>query len=448
MCSIFGYYSLDGNQELIDKIFNENFYKLLRLRGRDGFGFYQQNKMGRDSLYKTFDKELVDIPEIIRNPLVGLANCRAEPTTEYVENKQAIDQQPYFYDGVWAVHNGTIYNDKEITKDCDLPTSIDSYAIPVAYRLNKTEELKGSQATAVWMGGYLFLARTYNPLYLYLVQNSVWIFSSQPLENHLNNLQLMYRIHEIPPYCSVRINQKEGAIMWRNKKRENANKAVVCCSGGLDATVSATVACQNHDEITLLYFDYGCKATTREKTAVNEIFEALKQKFPQEKISLEYKDFSFLKNLGGSTLTEENGEIGVGEAAAEHCIDWVPARNTAFIGLLASYCDRFDIGNIYLGLNLEEASAFSDNSEDFYRYFQKVLDVGTHSCPQLVMPLGNLMKHEIVKLGLEIGAPLDKSWSCYKDEDVHCGECGSCTLRKKAFAMNGYPEDVVPYKKK
>ena len=343
MCSIFGYYSLDGNSDLLKLVINEEFFELQKQRGKDGFGFFQKNQLGRSSLFKTLHPESGDLPELITKPLIGLGHCRAEPTSETREEKSEADLQPFEYSGVWSVHNGTIYNDKEIlgsTNETFL-TKVDSYAIPVAYRRNMTEKLKGSQATAVWMDENLFLCRTYNPLYLYLVHGSFWLFSSLPLEEYLNSKQLYYRVYDIPTYCSLKINAKEGAVMWRNKAFENQDKAIVCCSGGLDATVSSQVACNQHNEVTLMYFDYGCRASEREWKAVQDLTKALKKDFPGKKIECLKEDFSFLKNLGGSTLTDTSKELGKGEAAAENCIDWVPARNTAFIGLLASYCDRY-----------------------------------------------------------------------------------------------------------
>nr|MCG2909665.1 7-cyano-7-deazaguanine synthase [Stygiolobus sp.] len=63
---------------------------------------------------------------------------------------------------------------------------------------------------------------------------------------------------------------------------------------------------------------------------------------------------------------------------------------------------------------------------------------------EVLMPVGNLVKHEIVKLGVEIGAPLHLTWSCYEGGEKHCGMCGPCYMRKMAFRINGL-EDPVEY---
>ena len=53
---------------------------------------------------------------------------------------------------------------------------------------------------------------------------------------------------------------------------------------------------------------------------------------------------------------------------------------------------------------------------------------------QVVTPLIALRKVEIVRLGSELGAPFDLTWSCYSREDKACGVCSSCVLRRRAFA--------------
>ena len=72
--------------------------------------------------------------------------------------------------------------------------------------------------------------------------------------------------------------------------------------------------------------------------------------------------------------------------------------------------------------------------------FNEVLALGCHSKPVIRSSLENLVKHEIVKLGMEIGAPLHLTWSCYRDHDKPCGNCGPCQLRQTAFHINHLKE--------
>jgi 7-cyano-7-deazaguanine synthase len=89
---------------------------------------------------------------------------------------------------------------------------------------------------------------------------------------------------------------------------------------------------------------------------------------------------------------------------------------------------------------MEEAGAFSDNDPEFIRKFNELLPnaVAEGKSIYVAEPVGNYVKHEIVKLGLELGAPIEHSWSCYENYDQPCNNCGPCNLKRKAFEMNGY----------
>jgi len=60
-----------------------------------------------------------------------------------------------------------------------------------------------------------------------------------------------------------------------------------------------------------------------------------------------------------------------------------------------------------------------------------------------VTPLIRLRKSEIVRLGVELGAPLHVSWSCYSGETEACGVCESCVLRLRAFAEAGTVDTIA-----
>jgi 7-cyano-7-deazaguanine synthase len=104
----------------------------------------------------------------------------------------------------------------------------------------------------------------------------------------------------------------------------------------------------------------------------------------------------------------------------------------------------FDV--IVLGNNMEEAGAYPDNEPEFIRRFNEVLPfaVGANKQVRVIMPVGDLMKHEIVKMGFENGAPMELTWSCYKNGNKHCGKCGPCFMRRTAFEINNINE-VIEY---
>jgi 7-cyano-7-deazaguanine synthase len=214
------------------------------------------------------------------------------------------------------------------------------------------------------------------------------------------------------------------------------NRCLVICSGGLDSTTAATHALEvDRREPILLHFRYGCRAEARETEAIRRIASAL---------GVEYllAELSWLKQLGGSTLTDPQASIAGPVEGAELPHEWVPARNLVMVAYAAALCDARGIGEIYMGLNLEEGAVYPDNTVEFYERLNGVLPLATLRRPVIRMPLARMMKWQIVKHAYAIGAPIHLSWSCYRSGPLHCGQCGPCYLRRTAHAMTSVPDTV------
>jgi 7-cyano-7-deazaguanine synthase len=134
-----------------------------------------------------------------------------------------------------------------------------------------------------------------------------------------------------------------------------------------------------------------------------------------------------------------------GEAGAEYAHDWVSARNLVMLSLMTAWAETNKFGYIALGNNLEEAGAYPDNEEEFGNRFNAILPFATQNGVkiELLQPLSTYMKHEIVKLGLELGVPYHLTWSCYGDGRKPCNECGPCYMRRVAFERNGTVDPLL-----
>jgi 7-cyano-7-deazaguanine synthase len=457
MCAISGWLRYSHDNIDFDKLtrFSQQLASLSSVRGRDSFGIMinsahgirEQKAIGNNTAFS-----------ISPDDRYAISNNRAEPTTEWVENKTTATVQPYMYRGVYAVHNGTIANDK----DYDYEHVIDSEVIPYAIATNSFDTLIGSMAIAMvnttneefLVKGHIlekdtiYLYKNYRPTTLVKIPElGLYAFTSlkSTMDELCSQLSLDYVEIDFPHYSLMSVSEN-GCDLLHRDPAAGTDKGIVVLSGGLDSTTVAKEACLKHDTVYLAHFHYGCRAEERETTAVKEIHKHLKAEFPNKNITLELFDLSFIKNLGGNALTDHTMEVATGEAGAEFAHEWVPFRNGVMVSLIAAYCDRYSIGTIYTGANLEEAGAYGDNEEEFYIHFNKVLQIGSTSRPVIVNPLDKLMKHEIVKLAMDIDAPVHLSWSCYKGGEHHCGDCGPCYLRKKAFKMNGV-HDVIKYEK-
>jgi 7-cyano-7-deazaguanine synthase len=151
--------------------------------------------------------------------------------------------------------------------------------------------------------------------------------------------------------------------------------------------------------------------------------------------------------IGGSALTDS--EIAVPEAGeqigAGVPITYVPFRNAHFLAAAVSWAEVLDAEKIYIGAVEQDSSGYPDCRPEYYRAFNQVVKAGTREGKiEVVTPLIGMRKAEIVKLGLELGAPFDLTWSCYSREDKACGVCESCVLRRRAFAEAG-AADPIPY---
>ncbi len=153
-----------------------------------------------------------------------------------------------------------------------------------------------------------------------------------------------------------------------------------------------------------------------------------------------------LKLIGGSALTDD--EIDVPESHAigsDIPITYVPFRNAHFLAVAVSWAEVLGASKIYIGAVEQDSSGYPDCRPAYYRAYNQVIKTGTKEGGiEVVTPLIAMRKSEIVRLGLELDAPFDLTWSCYSREDRACGVCDSCVLRLRAFHEAGVA-DPLPY---
>lgn len=218
-------------------------------------------------------------------------------------------------------------------------------------------------------------------------------------------------------------------------------KAISVFSGGLDCTVSTSVY-DNDYEIYALTFNYGQKAFTQELEASRRICE--KMGWHHEVI-----DLPWLSKISNSSLNsdedipelEESDLDDLKKSSKSASNVWVPARNTVFVSIALSYAESIGADIIIVGWNGEEGATFPDNSKEYMDKFNELIGVGSPEKIRIEAPAINMDKEEIVKLGVDTGAPMELSYSCYKGESEPCGVCESCMRRKRAFKKMGIEYD-------
>lgn len=218
-------------------------------------------------------------------------------------------------------------------------------------------------------------------------------------------------------------------------------RSVVLLSGGMDSCVCAALAARD-TEAAALHISYGQRTEDRELRAFERICDRLRI---HRRLAVRNE---VLGKVGGSALTdasiavpEAGPQIGRGDVP----VTYVPFRNAHFLSAAVSWAEVLDAAQIYIGAVEQDSSGYPDCRPAYYRAFNEVIKTGTREGKiEIVTPLIALRKAEIVKLGLQLGAPFDLTWSCYSREDKACGVCESCVLRLRAFAEAG-ASDPVPY---
>jgi 7-cyano-7-deazaguanine synthase len=220
--------------------------------------------------------------------------------------------------------------------------------------------------------------------------------------------------------------------------RETDSRAVVLLSGGMDSCVCAALAAREFDAAAL-HVSYGQRTEERERRAFLDVCDRLGI---HDRLVVRNEA---LRAIGGSALTDPN--IAVPESAmigSEIPVTYVPFRNAHFLAVAVSWAEVLEAEKVYIGAVEQDSSGYPDCRPAYYRAFNEVVRAGTKDGRiEIVTPLIAKRKSEIVALGLELGAPLDLTWSCYSREDRACGVCDSCVLRLRAFREAGAADPIA-----
>jgi 7-cyano-7-deazaguanine synthase len=219
-------------------------------------------------------------------------------------------------------------------------------------------------------------------------------------------------------------------------------KAVVLLSGGMDSCITAAIANQTR-RLAVLHASYGQRTEQRERRS----FEAVADFYGiRERLVVRFDAFA---QIGGSALTDRAITVPEsGEALAPHAgipVTYVPFRNAHFLSAAVSWAEVIGATAIFIGAVAEDSSGYPDCRPEYYRAFAELIRQGTRpeTRIEILTPVIAMRKSEIVRRGAELGAPLDRTWSCYQFEEEACGACDSCRLRLRAFMEAGLRDPIA-----
>lgn len=215
------------------------------------------------------------------------------------------------------------------------------------------------------------------------------------------------------------------------------SRAVVLLSGGMDSCVCAALAVRDH-EAAAVHVSYGQRTEERERQSFLAICQRLKI---HDKLMVRN---DALRAIGGSALTDETIDVPEVEAVGQNIpVTYVPFRNAHFLSVAISWAEVLGAQKVYIGAVEPDSSGYPDCRPAYYKAFNEVVKMGTKEGNiEIVTPLIAMRKAEILRLGLELSAPFDLTWSCYSREDEACGVCDSCVLRRRAFEAAGMHDPI------
>lgn len=227
-------------------------------------------------------------------------------------------------------------------------------------------------------------------------------------------------------------------------------KAIVLSSGGCDSTVCLGIAVKDvgAENVTTVSVLYGQKHSKELECA-----QKVANHYGCEHYVFDLSDIFKSSNcslLSGSTeeVPEGSYDEQIGRAANGKVATYVPFRNGLMLSVVASLAMSIypdDDVDIYIGAHADDAAgnAYADCSEEFASAMHEAIRIGTYNQVNVVTPLINKNKAEVVKTGLELKVPFALTWSCYQGGEKPCGKCGTCIDRAKAFEANGVSDPAI-----
>ena len=217
-------------------------------------------------------------------------------------------------------------------------------------------------------------------------------------------------------------------------------KAVVSFSGGMDSTtvLARAIAEYGSPNVLAVSFKYGSK---------HNFYENQSSKWLTDFYNVAYDliDLSAAMSGFSSNLLKSGGDIPEGHYEDESMSQTVvPGRNIIFAAMLAGYAWSKNAEAVYMGIHSGDHAIYADCRPEFYMHMRKAIEAGTDGKVSLRAPFLSLDKSGILKEGFSLSVPYELTRTCYKEQAVSCGKCGSCQERLEAFAFHN-TEDPLDY---
>lgn len=208
-------------------------------------------------------------------------------------------------------------------------------------------------------------------------------------------------------------------------------KAVLMLSGGPDSTSLAYWVKSQGYELHTLTFNFGEKEGEAERRSAHYI---------ANKISDSHKFISFEGVLKDFYMTSDPIHI---LRMGEETNTPIKAFGAGIaLSLAASYAVENEAEVLFYGVHKDD-SIYKENNYGFFELMSKAISIEAGRKFEIHTPFLTKTKAEVLKLGLDLGAPMEETWSCASNSSVHCGLCAPCKKRKAAFEENKLVDNTL-----
>jgi 7-cyano-7-deazaguanine synthase len=218
-----------------------------------------------------------------------------------------------------------------------------------------------------------------------------------------------------------------------------SNKALVMLSGGLDSATCLYWAKEKYSDISTITFNYFGRLVQERRAAA----KLVKAAGINDHIEI---DLPFVREAGDF----DNGRLKNPNSDSGWLSSYVPARNMIFYSITAHYAEYLGAKWIIGGHNLHDVKFFKDASKSYIDKLNTLFKEGCLLCDeqayQILLPLAEMNRKQIIRLAIHLKAPIELTWSCHREGSVHCGKCYACRQRLEAFDVLGLQDPAFFFK--